>query len=54
MSTSGQGMALLGLEISELKTKLNCLPHSNVIVELIWNNCKNHHPLEEGRMGETQ
>ena len=34
MNVSGQDMALLGLELSELKIQVNSLPYSNIIIEL--------------------
>lgn len=40
VNVSGQGMALLGLELSELKTWVNSLPYSNIIIKLVQNNCK--------------
>lgn len=52
VNISGQGVALLGLELSELKIQVNSLPYSNIIIKLVQNNCANHYPLEEGRMGD--
>lgn len=47
-------MALLGLEILELKVQVNALPYSNIIIKLVQNKYGNHYSLEEGRMGDKQ
>ena len=40
ISISGQGMALFGLELSELKIQVNSLIYSSTIIKLVQNNCK--------------
>lgn len=54
MFPSDQDITLLGLETCELKMQINSLPHSDIIIKLVPNNCKNHCPLEEGRMSDIQ
>lgn len=54
VNISGQGVALLALELSELKIQVSSLPYSNIIIMLVQNSCANHYPLGEGRMGDKQ